>query len=212
MISTKDKILDAAEKLFAKAGFDATSLRAITTEAQVNLAAVNYHFKSKEALILEVFARHLRPVAEQRKALLDAYLALAGEGPLELEPILAAFIRPILEVGSRALTDNGVAAQCLMGRIYSTPRDFASKMFEENFKDTVRQFRAALHRALPDLPVEEILWRMHFTIGAMAHTLAGASLLTLISGGLCDTKDMARVERQLVAFAAAGLRAEVPRV
>ena len=210
MTSTKDKILDAAEKLFAKEGFDATSLRTITTEAQVNLAAVNYHFKSKEALILEVFARHLRPVAEQRKALLDAYLALAGESAPELEPILVAFIRPILEVGSRALTGNGVAAQCLMGRIYSAPRDFASKVFDENFKDTVKHFRVALHRALPDLPVEETLWRMHFTIGAMAHTLSGASLLKLVSDGVCDTTDMARVERQLVAFAAAGLRAEVP--
>ena len=85
MIPTKDKILDAAERLFARDGFDATSLRAITTEAQVNLAAVNYHFKSKEALMLAVFARHLKPVAEQRKELLSVYLALAGEGPLEIE-------------------------------------------------------------------------------------------------------------------------------
>ena len=212
MISTKDRILNAAEKLFARDGFDATSLRAITTEADVNLAAVNYHFKSKDALTLEVFARHLRPVAEQRKALLEAYLAAAGEGALELEPILAAFIRPVLEVGSCALKDNGVAAQLLIGRIYSAPHEFASKMFDENFKDTVKQFHAALHRALPDLPVEETLWRMHFTIGALAHTLAGASLLSLISGGLCDTTDMVRVERQLVAFAAAGLRAEVPKL
>ena len=212
MISTKDKILDAAEKLFARDGFDATSLRAITTEAKVNLAAVNYHFKSKEALMLAVFGRHLQPVAEQRKELLSVYLASAGEGPLEIEPILTAFIRPILEVGSKALTGNGVAAQCLMGRIYTAPHDFLSKLFDENFKDTVRQFRAALHRALPHLPVEETLWRMHFTIGAMAHALAGASLLKLISGGLCDTTDMAKVERQLVAFTAAGLRAEVQKI
>jgi AcrR family transcriptional regulator len=212
MISTKDKILNAAERLFAKDGFDATSLRAITSEAKVNLAAVNYHFKSKEALLLAVFARHLQPVAEQRKALLDAYLAAAGKGPLQLEPILTAFIRPILEVGSKALSGNGVAAQCLMGRIYTTPHEFASKMFDENFKATVKHFRAALHRALPDLPVEETMWRLHFTIGAMAHTLAGAALLKLISGGKCDTTDMARVERQLVAFTAAGLRAEVPKV
>lgn len=212
MTSTKDKILDAAEKLFARDGFDATSLRAITSEAEVNLAAVNYHFKSKDALILEVFGRHLLPVAERRKALLNAYLARAGKRKLKLEPILAAFIRPILEVGSKELKGNGVAAQCLMGRIYSAPGDFTVKLFDANFKETMMQFRAALHRALPDLPVEETLWRMHFTIGALAHTLAGASLLTLISGGLCGTTDMARVERQLVAFAAAGLRAEVPKL
>ena len=203
--------MDTAEKLFARDGFDGASLRAITTEAEVNLAAVNYHFKSKEALLLAVFARHLHPVAEQRKALLDAYLAEACDNPLSLEPILIAFIRPILEVGSRTLADNRMAAQCLMGRIYTAPFEFASNIFNENFKETVRQFRAAFQRALPNLPAEEMLWRLHFTIGAMSHTLAGASLLKMISGGVCDTTDMARVERQLVAFTAAGLRAEVPK-
>ena len=63
-----------------------------------------------------------------------------------------------------------------------------------------------------EVPAEEMLWRMHFTIGAMAHTLAGASLLKLISGGMCDTTDMAKVERQMVAYTAAGLRAEVPKL
>jgi AcrR family transcriptional regulator len=212
MSSTKNKILDAAETLFARDGYDATSLRSITTEAAVNLAAVNYHFKSKEALLQAVFARHLQPLAEQRKAMLEAYLATAGDGSIKLEPILSAFIRPVLEVGSRELTGNGMAIQLLLGRMYSAPGDFAAKLFDENIKDTLTQFRAALHRALPELPVEETLWRLHFTIGAMAHTLAGASLLKMISGGLCDTADMEKVERQLVAYTAAGLRAEVPKV
>jgi len=212
MIPTRDKILDTAERLFARDGFDATSLRAITTEADVNLAAVNYHFKSKEALVLAVFSRHLTPVAAQRKALLEAYLAEAGDGPMEVEPILIAFIRPILEVGMRAARENGLAVQCLMGRIYSAPREFASKVIDENFAETIQIFRSAFRRALPALPAEDLMWRLHFTIGSMAHTLAGSALLNTLSGGLCNTTDMVRVERQLVAFAAAGLRAEVPKV
>ncbi len=210
-MSTKDKILDAAERLFARDGFDGTSLRTITTEADVNLAAVNYHFKSKESLILELFARHLKPVAEQRKALLDEYLAGADDGPLELEPILTAFFRPVLQTGSRHLSENGMAVKCLMGRLYTSPQEFTSKLFDENFRETVKAFHSAIARAIPQLPAEVVMWRMHFMIGSMAHTLAAGTLLDLLSGGECDTQDMTQVERQLVAFAAAGLRAEVPK-
>lgn len=210
-MSTKDKILDAAERLFARDGFDGTSLRSITTEADVNLAAVNYHFKSKEALILELFARHLKPVAEQREALLAEYLAGAGDGPLELESILTAFFRPVLHAGSRERSENGMAVKCLLGRLYTSPQEFMSKLFDENFRATVSMFQAAITRAIPHLSAEDTMWRMHFMIGSMAHTLAAGELLKLLSGGRCNTQDLAQVERQMVAFAAAGLRAEVPK-
>src|SRR5271166_4719878 len=97
-MNTKDRILNAAERLFARDGFEATSLRAITTEAAVNLAAVNHHFKSKEALVQAVIARRMGPISAQRLALLDAYEAEADGAPVALEKILDAFLRPIIEL------------------------------------------------------------------------------------------------------------------
>ena len=100
---TKTRILDAAEKLFGEKGFDGTSLRDITTEADVNLAAVNYHFQSKDALVRAVIARRVVPVNQRRLELLDACEQAAGAGPLPIEAVLDAFIRPVLEIyASRA--------------------------------------------------------------------------------------------------------------
>src|ERR1700732_4679792 len=102
-MTTKDRILDAAERLFGENGVEATSLRAITAEAGVNLAAVNYHFQSKEALVQAVIGRRMGPWNAQRLALLDAYEAEAGEAAVPLEKIIDAFLRPVIAmVGSHA--------------------------------------------------------------------------------------------------------------
>lgn len=95
-MDTKQRILDAAEQLFAEHGFDGASLRAITGIAGVNLAAVNYHFKSKESLIQAVLARKLGPINQRRLALLDAYEADAGSKPVPLEKIVHAMIGPMV--------------------------------------------------------------------------------------------------------------------
>src|SRR5215472_3578898 len=97
-MNTKTKILNTAERLFAHHGIEATSLRAITAQAGVNLAAVNYHFQSKEALLHAVIARRVEPMNQKRLALLDASEAEAGPGPLPLEKVLDAFLRPVFEV------------------------------------------------------------------------------------------------------------------
>src|ERR1700685_813919 len=106
-IGTKTRILDAAEKLFGQNGFDATSLRDITAEAQVNLAAVNYHFQSKDSLIDAVIVRRIEPVNRRRLEMLDA----AGPHPT-LEQILTAFMAPAFEVRMESVAP-------LMGRILS---------------------------------------------------------------------------------------------
>src|ERR1700689_2624058 len=111
-VDTKTKILDAAEKLFGNKGFDATSLRDITAEAQVNLAAVNYHFQSKESLIDAVIARRIEPVNQKRLEMLDE----AGPNP-SLEQILAAFVAPLLEQDVSSVVP-------LIGRMMSDPTQF----------------------------------------------------------------------------------------
>lgn len=200
-MNTKDRILDAAERLFARDGFEATSLRAITKEAAVNLAAVNYHFQSKEALVQAVIGRRMGPVNAQRLALLDAYQAQAGSTPIALENILDAFLRPVLEIRG------GHAREFvpLIGRIYTEPGDFSDRLYKQQFEPIAQRFIPALQRALPDLPPPELFWRVHFAIGAMAHTMAAAKLLNLMSGGRCDIHDVEGTLARLKTFILAGL-------
>jgi AcrR family transcriptional regulator len=204
-MNTKDRILNTAEHLFARDGFDATSLRAITAEAGVNLAAVNYHFQSKEALVQAVIGRRMGPVNARRVALLDAYEADAGGAPVPLEKIMDAFLRPLLEiVGTHARE-----FAPLVGRIYTEPGDFTERLFKDQFQALALRFIPAFQRALPDLPLTELYWRLHFSIGAMAHTMGAASMLRIFSRGLCDPSDADGTLARMETFVLAGLSAPV---
>jgi AcrR family transcriptional regulator len=203
-MNTKDRVLDAAERLFARDGIEATSLRAITTEADVNLAAVNYHFQSKDALVRAVIARRVVPVNQRRLELLDACEQAAGAGPLPIEAVLDAFIRPVLEIyASRAREFTP-----LMGRMYTEP-EFAERIYKEHLEPLATRFIAAYQRALPGLPRVELLWRLHFSMGAVGHTMAASHVLRLFSNGECDPSDVEGTLKRLKAFTIAGLTAPV---
>jgi len=205
-MNTKDRILDAAERLFARDGIEATSLRTITTEAGVNLAAVNYHFQTKEALIHAVVARRLRPVNERRVAMLDECERKAGGGPLPLHEVVDAFVRPVLEIHA----GRGKEITPLMGRLYSEPGEFIQKVFKDHLEPVALRFISAFRRALPELPKAELLWRLHFCFGAVAHTLGAGKLLRLLSEGECDPSDVEVTLGHLEAFMIAGLSAPIP--
>lgn len=197
--STKERILDAAERLIAKHGFEATSLRAITAEAEVNLAAVNYHFQSKDALIRAVIARRLGPVNEKRLAMLDAIEAAAGDGPLPIGAVIEAFVGPVIEI-----RDKATSFAPIMGRVFSENAEFGQRFFHDHLEAVAQRFTAAFARAVPGLPREEILWRAFFLIGAMSHTLVLGEILRLFSGGLCKTDDVDdMLKRTVTVFTAA---------
>ncbi len=201
--STKDRILDAAERLFSRDGFEATSLRAITAEAQVNLASVNYHFQSKDALVRAVIGRRMGPVNEKRMALLDACETAAGDGPLPLDAVLDAFIRPVLEIASSHFKEFAP----VMGRLYTEPGDFIRHVFAEHMEHVVKRFITAFGRALPDMETTELLWRLHFVIGTLTHTIGAGRVLQFLSGGACDPSDIEGTLRRLKTFLIAGLTA-----
>src|SRR5437764_6402442 len=96
--ATKERILDVAEALFMEHGYEATSLRAITTAAEVNLAAVNYHFGSKEELFQAVLTRRLDPMNQQRLELLTRFEGEAAPKPLGCDRILSAPLIPALKL------------------------------------------------------------------------------------------------------------------
>jgi AcrR family transcriptional regulator len=195
-VDTKTRLLNAAEKLFGQNGFDATSLRDITTEAQVNLASVNYHFQSKDSVI----GRRLEPVNHRRIQMLDA----AGPSPT-LEQILEAFMAPILE---REIWPAGP----LIGRVFSNPDQFLERVFKKHLASVAQRFRDAISQVLPGLPPEEIVWRLHFMAGSMSHVLVFSQVLPAMTGGLCLPEDRNALMARLVTFLSAGFRAPATRL
>jgi len=207
-MTTKGRILDAAERLFAQDGIEATSLRAITAEAGANLAAVNYHFQSKEALVNAVIVRRLAPITERRLELLEACERAAGDGAPPLDQVIDAFFRPVVEIFDGHAKEFGP----LMGRLYIEPAEFLERLYKDHLEQIAERFLGAYQRALPDLPRVELLWRLHFAMGALAHTMGGIRMLGLISKGECDLSDVEGTLQRLKSFVIAGLTAPVAEV
>ena len=205
--STKTAILDAAERLFATRGFEATSLRDITAEAGANLGAVNYHFTSKDGLILAVLKRMFQPVNERRLLLLDALEAKAQGKPLPVAAILEALFRPPLELVSQP-AQGGWYFPRLQAFCLTEPGAYLKPLMEEEFAGKTRRFHAALQEACPGLTKEEVRWRLHFATGAFIHTAGNPQLLEITSEGLCKATDIESVLKRIVGFCAVGFRAE----
>jgi AcrR family transcriptional regulator len=178
--ATKDKIVDTAETLFMEHGFEGTSLRAITTAASVNLAAVNYHFGSKEELLKAVLTRRLDPMNQRRVALLGVLEAAAAPNAVPCERILSALFTPALEL-ARDPKRGGSNFLRLLGRAYADPSPFVRQFLSEQYAVMIARFKAAFGRALPQLPKRELSWRLHFMMGALSYTLAGTDALKLIA-------------------------------
>ena len=204
---TKGRILDVAERLFADFGFSATSLRDITSEANVNLAAVNYHFGSKEALLSALMERRFRPVNERRLALLDDLEASAGSSGLKLEDILKAFLVPPFHKQAE-WGEGGEKFLKLVGRIHSETNEEIRAAFLGLFKEVLVRFTAALQRALPHLNADEVSRRMLFIVGAMAFTMTFGQ--SLIPRGTRTASDPEQLLGSLIKFAAAGVAGSAP--
>ncbi len=167
MIDTKQKILDVTERLIAEQGYAATSMRQIMRESGVNLASIHYHFGSKEALLDQLVMRKAGPVNEKRVALLNHYVVEAGGGAVEIEKILDAFFTPMVETANR----NPQFVR-VMGRI--VVEGLLPGIVQKSFHPMYTRFVEALRQALPELPEEELQWRIHFMTGVMSHTMCGA--------------------------------------
>lgn len=196
MIDTKQKLIDTAERLFGEQGYGATSLRQVVAAAEVNVAAVHYHFGSKEDLLDAVLVRRAGPVTQKRMELLDQVEAEAGDGPPDVEKVLEAFLLPTAEAAQS--NPNFVR---LMGRMLS--EGMMPQIIERHFRDSAFRFVAALRRGLPHLGQEDLMWRVHFMIGAMAHTLMSRPVMNMVDANA----DFSERLRRLVRFLGAGFRA-----
>jgi AcrR family transcriptional regulator len=209
-VETKERILDVAEALFMEHGYEATSLRALTSAADVNLAAVNYHFGTKEELFQAVLTRRLDPMNQRRVELLTRYEAESAPRPLPCDRILSALLAPALTL-ARDPKRGGSNFLRLLGRAYADPAPFIRQFLSEQYADMIARFKAAFARALPKMPRKELSWRLHFIMGALSYTLAGTDALKLIAE--LNPHESANDEillRRLAPFLLAGLTAPLP--
>jgi len=207
---TQTRILDAAEALFLLHGFEGASMRMLTARAGVNLAAINYHFGSKDALIEAVLRRRLDPMNTSRIAALDRLEEQAAGRPLAPEAIIGAFVGTSLRMIEDA-RGGGRNFIRLLGRTYTDPDKRIRALIGQLYAPAMERYKAAFTRALPELPGEELVWRMHFMFGTLSYTLAATDTVQLIAG--CkpeDRYDARLLEARLTAFLVAGLMAPLP--
>jgi AcrR family transcriptional regulator len=203
-ITTKDRILNTAERLFAERGVKETSVRDITKVAASHLGSVNYYFRSKSGLIRAVIARRIKPLNKKRFELLESYIAEAGDKPVTVERILHAVIAPSIEL----YLENPHFLR-FAGRMISTPDKQLHRIFASQLDEVFSRIKDLLMLAIPGVPEMELMWRIHFTTGAIIHTWTNHSDLEIRSGGICKIEDKEKMINRLISFCAAGLEAPV---
>jgi len=206
---TKTRILDAAETLFVSGGFESMSMRQITGAATVNLAAVNYHFGSKDALIHAVLSRRLDPLNEQRVAMLEAFENALGD-KLTCEHVLVAMFLPAVRIFR---SDAPLADRYLhfLGRAYTDPSTVVRDFINTHYIQTLGRFFFAFQRTLPDLSREDLGFRLNFAMGALSGILAGGNTQRLIREFTQEQGDHeAVILSRLAALMVAALKAPLP--
>lgn len=166
---TRERIIRTAEVLFAKDGYAATSLRQITEAAGVNVAAVNYHFGSKESLLIEILDRVIRPINEKRIEMLDSAQA---HGIPDLKQVMTAFLMPDLMM-IEELTHRDPALPRFVSRMYSEGSEVMNRVMGLQFAETRGRFFAAFEAAVPDLEPVEVKWRLNCVVGIIVYLFAG---------------------------------------
>lgn len=191
--------MNAAEQMFADHGISGVSLRAIIGAAGVNIAAVHYHFGSKENLVAEVFLHRAGMIAEERERLLAEAVRQPG-GVERLRAILHAFIKPSL-LGGAESPAAAVRYARFRARLMTENTDFMKDLMAEVFDENTSAFIKALQDILPGFSRDEILWRMHTLLGALVYTMSDSGRIRSISKGECDPSDhAAALDRLLPVF------------
>lgn len=208
--STVESILDAAEALFAEKGFAETSLRNITSEAGVNLAAVNYHFGSKQKLIQAVFARFLDPFSEHLNTQLIERFGDADDNPPEIKELLELFAYTVYAMRSERLKTKDQTFVRLIGLAYNQGEGHLLSFIREQYGEVFVRYMGLYKRACPKVPDEELFWRIHFALGAAMFSLSGFEILASIApkGSFAEPPSVITVYKYIIPFLVAGMSSE----
>lgn len=205
-VSTRDRLLNVTSALVAEHGFEGVSLRSITREAEANVASINYHFGGKEKLFEEIQIRYVKPANEERSRLLDELLE--GGGEVSLEAILSCFMRPLVVMMKRSEMNERLLLK-MMARCSTNNNGVYPEILVPLVQRVLNKYTKALHSQLPELEIDQLLWRLHYSFGAMIHTLMHSETMREISNDETGKPDFEKHVKQLVTFCAAGFRADV---
>ncbi|TVP81447.1 MAG: TetR/AcrR family transcriptional regulator [Puniceicoccaceae bacterium] len=200
---TAQRILHAAEKIFAQGGYRAMTLREVTREAKVNLAAVNYHFGSKSNLMRAIIRERFEPINLERLRLLDRSAKAHSPGPIPLVEIFDALFRPMFSSGHNSKAKETTLTQ-IIGRALAEPADLLRNLHREFFEELSCKFMSEIRRTCPELDETTLQYRFFMAINTMIGTLIDQVCLEAISGGKLDHSDCDRILGELTAYTVAG--------
>lgn len=201
----KQRLLAAAEQLFAEKGFEVVAVRDVTQLAKANVAAVNYHFGSRDGLVALVVDRYLTPLNQERLERLDVLERRAPGKVVPIEEIVHALVRPL--VGMLGKTELSEPLFCkLMGGILALPEESLPVAVWEQMKFLNNRFIRSISKVLPSVSQEDLQWRMHFLVGSLIHLLRHQDLLRSLSNGVSGGPTLEAAMGRFVRFAVAGLR------
>ena len=201
--ATKERLLEAAVRLFAAKGFQGTSVRAVTQAAGTSVSAANYHFGSKEEMVGAAIRLRAEPLNRRRLEALEQVERAAGESAT-VEEIVGAFVRPVFE-RREAVGPEDAAYRGLAARLYLDPRESVAQIRREIFEPVNDRFCEALHAAMPGASRSEIDLALQLAVAVLVHLLSRDASTLAIGGGMDAEERLSK----LVAFAAAGIAAVV---
>lgn len=201
----KQRLFDAAELLFAERGFDAVSVRDITHLANANVAAINYHFGTRDGLIALVVTRYLTPVNDERLARLENLDRRGSGKAVPVEEALDALVRPLLGAVRTSKLSEELLCR-LLGRIFAMRGEDLPLGIENQARHVNDRFTRVLGKSLTALSPEELAWRSHMMVGAMIHMLMHQDMLQRLTHGASGSLTMEASLSHFIRFAAAGLR------
>jgi len=199
-VKTGNKLVATAERLFAEKGYHGVSVREITAEAGVNLAAVNYHYTDKRSLYLEILGSRLRQLSQIRQNRLTEAESRSNGIPVTPETIIDILAQPLLQP-DETMSKFSPSSRRLVGRALIAPLPFQSPILAADFQPAVARCGQALRRHLPALPPADFLWRYSFVIGALHHAAAAMHDMKTLSHGICANDDGATALRNFRCFA-----------
>jgi AcrR family transcriptional regulator len=206
-ISSKERLLKSAGVLFAAKGFREVSVREIAAHAGVNSALVGYYFRGKQALFNEVYRAHAAPLAQERLRRL-AEISKKDRQP-SVEEILKAWLIPWLQIES----GHGESIQHVRFMANLSDERWEHTEKASSFTNRANQaFIKALHRSLPHLSKETVMWRLHFLVGAVVFGIRIPGPLKAISKGKCDPHELQAAFEQILPYTVAGFCAPEPDV
>lgn len=201
----RERILDAAENLFAHHGLDAVSVRDVARKAHVDTALVHYYFDTKRGLFDAVFERRAAILNKERIATIDAYEAAPGPGGVTVEGLIEAFLRPLFDAAAHG-GPKWKDYYALIAQVNNNP-DWGGATMARFFDPVIRHLIAAVRRALPGARDEDLFWSYHFLSGALTLTFAQTGRIDRLSDGLCKSSDFEAASARMPRYIAAGFEA-----